>query len=303
MGRHAFPGMPGQAAWLQSIYPEIVSEGIFGVEQGWDIPVTIWRAAKGFDACYPGNAHNTLSFVAGGGSIERLDGRFAGRQGHADRDSFMLYTGGGSRRYASRNDVRLCHIYFQSSLVREIASESGRPSGEAELRDDRIFARDLELRRFIDQYAARAADAVTPPSPLEMDARAILIGVHLLRYHSNRAGLDRPARGSLNSRRLAAVLDHIEAHLAENVSLAELANMVNLSRHHFCSAFRRSTGMTPYRYVTVRRLERAKCMLAGSAPLSEIALLCGFGSQQHFTTAFHHAMGTTPGAMRTSTQH
>lgn len=299
MGLHAFAAAPGQFVRLQSSHPEMVNEAVFGVEPGWDIPVTLWRAVRGFDITYPGNDHNTLSFIVDGASVERLGGRFSGRCGYVDADSFMLYSGGGSRRYASRGDVRLCQAYFQPSLLRHIAAEDfDRAAGELELRDDRIFARDLELRRLADQYLSRALDTSFPPSPLEMDARAVLLGVHLLRHHANRAIPAGPARGSLSPRRLAAAIDFIEAHLAQSVSLAELARAVHLSQHHFCTAFRRSTGMTPHRYLTMRRIERAKRLLAGPLPLAEVALECGFGSQQHFTTAFRHALGTTPGAMR-----
>lgn len=304
MGSHAFTGMPAQAARLQCNYPEVVNEGLFGVVQGWDVPFALWRARDGFDAYYPGNAHNTLSFVVSGASVERLDGRFAGRRGRADADSFMLYADGGSRRYASRGDVRLCQIYFQTSLIQNIASmESDRSLDGLELCDDRIFARDLELRRMMENYVFRALDAVAPPSLLEIEARATLLGVHLLHHHSNRADSGQSATGSLSPRRLATVFDYVEAHLAENVSLAELANAVNLSRHHFCTSFRRSTGMTPHRYVIARRIERAKLLLAGPAPLAQIALDCGFASQQHFTTALRLTLGTTPGALRASTRH
>jgi len=301
MGHHAFAEMPGQAVRLGRVYPEIVNEGLCGVGQGWDIPVTVWRARRGFDAYYPDNAHNTLSFVIGGASVERLDGRFAGLRGYADRDSFMLYAGGGSRRYASRGDVRLCQMYFQPALIQEIAAmECGQPDGGLELRDDRIFARDLALRRLLDKYVSRAVDAASPPSLLEMDAYALLIGMHLLRHHSNCGGFAPPAKGVLSPRRLATVFEYIEAHLADNVALADLSHAANLSPHHFCAVFRRSTAVTPHRYVTARRLVRAKRLLAGPTSLAEIALDCGFGSQQHFTAAFRQALGTTPGAMRAS---
>lgn len=304
MGHHAFDEMPGQAIRLASVYPEIVNEGLFGVGQGWDIPVAVLRARRGFDAYYPSNAHNTLSFVIGGASVQRLDGRFAGLRGYADRDSFMLYAGGGSRRYASRGDVRLCQMYFQPALIQDIASmQCGRGAEELELRDDRIFARDLALRRLLDKYVSRAVEATTPPSLLEMDAYALLIGMHLLRHHSNRGGFDLLAKGVLSPRRLATVFEYIEAHLADNLSMAELACAANLSPHHFCAAFRRSTAMTPHRYVTARRLARAKRLLAGSTSLAEIALDCGFGSQQHFTAAFRQVLGTTPGAVRASMRH
>jgi len=58
--------------------------------------------------------------------------------------------------------------------------------------------------------------------------------------------------------------------------------------------------MTPYRFVLTRRIDRAKQLLKhGSAPLSQIALECGFASQQHFSTIFRSATGKTPTAFRT----
>lgn len=303
MGLHAFVKTPSQAARLQRDHPEMVNQAVVGIRRNWDMPVTLWRAFRGFDIHYPGNEHNTLSFIIGGARVERRDGKFAGCSGHADADSFMLYSDGGSRRYSSPGDVRLCHIYFHASLVKDIASkEFDRAGDDVELRDDRTFARDLEMRRLIDQYVSRALNADCPPSRLEMDTRGILLGVHLVRNHSNRAVRVRRAPGSLGPRRLAAALDFIEANLAEKVTLADLANAVGLTERHFCEAFRRSTGMPPYKYLTARRIERAKRLLAGDSPLAEVALDCGFGSQQHFTTAFRQAVGTTPGALRAVTR-
>ena len=298
MGHHAFTDTPSQAARLETVYPEIVNEGMVGVAQGWDISVALWRAAAGFDAYYPGNAHHTLSFSLGGAGIQRLDGRFAGQVGHADSDMFMLYAGGGSRRYGARGDVRICQLYFHSTMVQAI-DEAGAPGGGVlELRDDRIFARDLELRKMADQYLSRALDSASPPLLLEMDARAVLLGVHLVRHHSNRTPCVKEAKGKLNPRHLATVFDYVETHLDRDLPLAELAEIAGLSPHHFCTAFRRSTGTSPHRYVICRRIERAKRLLRGQASLAEISLCCGFGSQQHFTTAFRQAEGTTPGVAR-----
>jgi AraC family transcriptional regulator len=301
MGNHAFLQAPGQAARLREVYPEMVNEGSFGISQGWDIAVFLWRARNGFDAYYPGNDHHTLSFILSGASIERLDGRFAGKKGYAELDSFMLYAGGGSRHYASRGHVFICHFYFRPTLVRDVAARERGISGDGvELRDDRIFAHDLELRRLADNYQSRAADTVFPPTQLEMDTYSLLIGLCLLRRHSNQCETTNVERGGLSGRRLAAVLEYIDAHFAETISLQDLAQIAGLSPRHLCCAFRRSVGMAPHRYLVERRLERAKLLLGGTGCLAQIALDCGFASQQHFTSAFRQALGTTPGVMRKS---
>jgi len=67
----------------------------------------------------------------------------------------------------------------------------------------------------------------------------------------------------------------------------------------FARAFKAATGSAPHRYLTDRRIGRARALLAeGRLPLAEIAEVCGFSSQPHFTYWFKRLVGTTPGAYR-----
>ena len=95
--------------------------------------------------------------------------------------------------------------------------------------------------------------------------------------------------------RLRRVLAYIEEHLAEDITVADLANVACLSIFHFTRAFAAATGVPPHRYVSRRRLETARAMIAtGRASLSDIALECRFSSQSSFTRAFRRATGMTP---------
>jgi len=99
--------------------------------------------------------------------------------------------------------------------------------------------------------------------------------------------------------RLNRVLTYIEEHLAEDISVTDLAEVACLSIFHFTRAFAGSTGVPPHRYVSRRRLESAKAMIAaGRVSLCEIALDCRFSSQSSFTRAFRRAMGVTPAEYR-----
>jgi AraC family transcriptional regulator len=103
----------------------------------------------------------------------------------------------------------------------------------------------------------------------------------------------------LDDRRLRRVLAYVEEHLAEDITVADLANVACLSVFHFTRAFAAATGVPPHRYVSRRRLETARAMIAtGRASLSEIALACRFSSQSSFTRAFRRAMGMTPAEYR-----
>jgi AraC family transcriptional regulator len=109
-----------------------------------------------------------------------------------------------------------------------------------------------------------------------------------------------PARTpSLDARRLKRVLDFIEAHLASDISLDDLAAEACLSPFHFSRLFREATGLSPCRYVTDRRIQAAQKMLAvEQSSLVQVALDTGFGSQGNFTRAFRKATGLTPGQYR-----
>jgi AraC-like DNA-binding protein len=105
--------------------------------------------------------------------------------------------------------------------------------------------------------------------------------------------------GGLPTVRLRGVLAFIEAHIADDIRLGELAALARLSTDHFAAQFRQSTGWSPHRYVVQRRIERSKALLASSVlPLAQIGYALGFASQAHFTTTFHKLVGVTPGAYR-----
>lgn len=106
-------------------------------------------------------------------------------------------------------------------------------------------------------------------------------------------------RGVLGARPLARVLERIEASIEPGVSLQVLAEECGLSRAYFAAAFRAATGQSAHRYLTQRRLLRARNLLRdGELTLAQIALRCGFSSQAHFSDAFRREIGHTPSAFR-----
>ena len=117
--------------------------------------------------------------------------------------------------------------------------------------------------------------------------------------HIARLEPQRPTVNALPKWRLKRVQQHIEAHLDESISLADLASVAGLSRMHFAAQFRAATGYRPHDYLLYLRIESAKTKLSSSnMPLAEIALSVGFQAQAHFSTVFKRLTGETPARWR-----
>ena len=123
-----------------------------------------------------------------------------------------------------------------------------------------------------------------------------LLSIELLRLLQDGAPASKPSpRGGLAAWQQKRVMDFIEEHLSEDVSLDVLADLVRLSPYHFLRSFKQSFGEPPYRYWTGRRIERAKALLANPrTSVTEIALDVGFHGTSAFSATFHRVTGQTP---------
>lgn len=209
-------------------------------------------------------------------------------------DEILVFPSGLDLRFAATQGAeRILHLHLNPGWLAGIAAEAGlAPEPQVHLVTQ---AQDAHLTTLFRRMAATLQE-VEGSGALIREHAAMLAGVELLRMLQGRA---ETVRHRISPARLRAVLSHIEEHLAEDVTLAELAGVARLSRFHFARSFRAETGATPQRFVTHRRVERAKrLMLEQRLALADIALACGFAHQAHFTTAFRRTVGTTPGRWR-----
>jgi AraC family transcriptional regulator len=123
--------------------------------------------------------------------------------------------------------------------------------------------------------------------------------LHLLRNYSNAKSVAENNSGGLSGYKLRRVKEFINESLEEDLSLADIAAVADLSQFHFSRAFRKSTGLTPQQYLTKQRIELAKQLLENEdLPIVEISLRAGFKNQSHFTTLFHKFTKYTPKTWR-----
>ncbi|GAB4380310.1 MAG: AraC family transcriptional regulator [Elainellaceae cyanobacterium] len=136
-------------------------------------------------------------------------------------------------------------------------------------------------------------------SSLYVDSLTNVLAVHLLRQHTA-VQPDLPVyEGGLPQHQLMQVLEYINEHLHQDIKLADLAQLLDISQFHFSRLFKQSIGIAPYQYLLQQRIERAKQLLKQSdRTITEIAFLCGFNSHSHLSKQFRQVTGITPTAYR-----
>jgi len=147
----------------------------------------------------------------------------------------------------------------------------------------------------------RSVESLTSETRLYSEALSVVLVHELVRLNRGLARTNRQVRGGLAAWQQRLVTAYIEEHLAEQVSLATLAQLARLSPYHFCRAFKHSFGLPPHRYHTNRRIERAKTLLATRiSPVTDIGFTVGFSETSSFTAAFRRVTGLTPTGYRRS---
>jgi AraC family transcriptional regulator len=136
---------------------------------------------------------------------------------------------------------------------------------------------------------------------LYLEALGVVLAHDLVRSNAGMRRVEPKVRGGLAAWQQRTLAAYIEDHLAEPISLATLAQLVRLSPFYFCRAFKHSFGVPPHRYHAIRRIERAKSLLAMPDPsVTDIGFTVGFGQTSSFSAAFRRACGMTPTAYHRS---
>ena len=136
-------------------------------------------------------------------------------------------------------------------------------------------------------------------SLLFADYVSLALGSHVAQAYGGMKSVVALRQGGLAAWQERRAKELISANLEGNLSTGDLARECSLSAGHFARAFRRSTGLSPHRWLVWCRVEKAHGLLRdGGLSLAEIARACGFADQSHFTRAYTRLRGISPGAWR-----
>ncbi len=155
-------------------------------------------------------------------------------------------------------------------------------------------------KRVSDLMAELARVCVVESMPDALNVDSLVLGLaNALKDCSDTCSRRALEAAPLDERIVGRLIEFMDAHLAEKISLETLALLADMTPTQFLRAFRNAAGETPYQHLMRRRLEAARLsLMTEQATIAEIALACGFSSQQHLTGLFSTRFGISPAAFR-----
>ncbi|WP_253851606.1 helix-turn-helix domain-containing protein [Mycobacterium sp. 1423905.2] len=273
------------------------------------LSAAIWRFDDQSSYELTGPAHKTLDLVSMALSGHHHHTYFADGQQKWSRPHpafhMNLVAAGEQPRgiFESEQPFSYLHVYLPHAMVERTAAESGiSKAGRTITLIDPMCSRDPFAEQICRQIV-REMTYVDACSALMIDCLAQQLVVRLIREHSSLSGSATIApkhTPGYRDWRLKRAAEYLEANLSENIGLAELADVVDLSAARVATLFREGMGEPPHRWLMNRRFAKACELLRDpSLSIAEIARQCGFASSQHLATVMRKRLNTTPTAYRT----
>jgi len=259
--------------------------------------VELYRV-RDVDFIKPGPDHLVTVFLGGDpvDLVQRRYGRVSRRTMHAG--DIIVTPAGGPKALQHRETAELLKLRLATSFVDRIIQDFvAKGAGQVELLDN-FGTRDARIedlaRRLLGEVES---DPIA--SRLYAESLATELAVHLLRHYSTLKREVDVAATKLPRYKLQRVTDYINDNLREDLTLERISASLPMSPYHFAHAFRQTTGLAPHRYVLLRRVEHAKCLLRETdLPITEIAHRVGYSNQSNFSVVFRRFTGRTPRGFR-----
>lgn len=290
----AQPAQPSAVADISHAVFNIMAQTEAKLERyallGDQLALAIWdRRTDIAETSYIQPGHHTLSCYLGGGYRTERGGA-PGVYGAPQR--LCTLPDWHESSWVVRSHVRMLHLYFlPEHFTRRAVLELDREPRELTLADRTYFEhpRILRLCQGLNEMDWDGPDALLRANEISHAALSELLQSQAATRRDVRL------RGGLAPAVRRRLMEFIDAHLDQAITLGWLAQVACLSEFHLARMFRLSFGMAPSSWIAQRRIDRARQMLVtGKLPLQQVASACGYADASHFSHRFKAAKGVSP---------
>lgn len=265
---------------------------------GWaNLTAHRWRHGDLHDRTMAMTEHVVMVYVSDGDLIERHS---SARQQSArmTRATTTIIPSGSEAYWDLEGPIEIVHAYVKPRMLQSFADEHD--LGTSEIRE-RLCFEDPTGSQILTLLATELSRG-NPGNRLFADHLCGLLCLHLLREHTESNGVAAASRlpsGGLSPWQLARVIALMTSAVGRDHSLADLSREAGLSPFHFSRMFKAATGLAPHRWLTQKRIERARELLGTTdQPMADVATAVGYPDPSYFARLFKKQVGITPASYR-----
>jgi AraC family transcriptional regulator len=182
-------------------------------------------------------------------------------------------------------------IFFDQAVIGEIARAATGVDNPEVLPQ---YAIQDPLARALGDGLDAELNAEHPGPRIYAESLGAALAAHIFAKYTDPASREL-SHSTLNRAQLRRSVEYINEHLDQDVSLAQLADVANMSKYHFAKSFRQAMGIAPHQYLVKLRVEKARKLLANDRfSVEEVANAVGYADKGHFAAQFSKVTGTTP---------
>lgn len=259
---------------------------------GSECALTVWTNEHDLVSYNQTEGHAFSFYLAGGQGSSRLDTK----SGHGWPGAVCVMPQGNNSTWQIGERFSFLHLYLSDQEIRRIFAHTFD-------KDSRLL--DIREQTFVDAGAMAPVFQELYKAVYSEDTLLAEQSIQSFIFESMTSSLLGELKtpnlsGGLSPAKLNKVKDYMRANLSENISLKELAGLVDLSEYHFQRNFTTQCGVSPHIWLTHLRVEHAKELMRQKTKMAEVSDACGFSSQSHFSRTFKTYTGRTPGDYKKS---
>lgn len=257
------------------------------------VAISRWAIDRNLVHYQKEDSHTLSIYVRGGDTSHRADQ--VANKGAPGK--LCLMPQGHQSDWHINGKIEFLHLYFADSTLKQYAASHLDSDVRHIDLQDLTYADDPILQKHLIDYVS-ACEANRHLSPLHAEQTLHEIFNRLITAHNGSHLKQTSVQGGLSPTHIRTLRAAIWDQLHTKLTIAQLAELVNLSPFHFARMFKLSFGTSPAHYITRARIEKTRALLQGQHSLAEISALVGFNQQSHMSAQFKKATGFTPAAYR-----
>ena len=254
-----------------------------------DVSLAVWCNQQDRVLTHNKHIHTLSMYIEGGQNTYRADQK--SRKGSPNKLCFL--PANHTSDWVVGQPLKLVHLYFTDKHLNYLGLTAFDKDPRTLELPDLTFESDPILTSGI-HALLKQLDPSDTSNRLQLQEIQQQLILHLLDHYSGHS--KELIKGGLSPRVQARVLDYMQQHLSEEITIEQLASEACMSTYHFSHMFKQSVGLSPYQFLLKQRMSFAAAELKQQTTIGHVGELCGYSNPSRFARSFKTTFGVTPKA-------